>query len=69
MPPTEGESSGWQNVVFELRKIDVIKSRGIDVLVVYTSCAIILFVPGCVVIFREFTLNVLCAGHSYELEL
>jgi hypothetical protein len=57
------------NVHFELKKIDVVKSRGVEVLVVHTSCAIFMFVPGFVIVFRELYINVMAAGHSYELDL
>jgi hypothetical protein len=35
----------------------------------YTTCAIFIIAPGCVLVFRQESLNVMTAGQNYEVDL
>jgi hypothetical protein len=63
------EGNANEGVLFVLRRIDVTRTRGVVVIVVYTSCAIFIVMPGCVIVMRAESVNVLIDGHSHELDL
>jgi hypothetical protein len=70
MPASSAEERiANDEVLFELRRIDITRTRGVVVIVVYTSCAIFIVLPGCVIIFRSESVNVLADGHNHELDL
>jgi hypothetical protein len=56
-------------VVFALRKVEVLRIRGIVLITLYTTCAIFIIAPGCVLVFRQESLNVMTAGQNYEVDL
>jgi hypothetical protein len=68
MPASLAEG-GDDAVLFVLRKIDVLRIRGIVVITIYTSCAIFIIVPGCVLVFRAESVNVMTGSHNHEMDL
>lgn len=53
--------------LLEIHRVDVARARGVEVVILYSSCATFLLMLGCVVIFKDRKMTVLCAGHRYEL--
>jgi hypothetical protein len=53
----------------DVSRIDVARCRGVDVIILYTSTAVYVLVLGCVLMIRHSVVDVLYAGHRYEIEL